>query len=50
VTVRLQESPTPSGPRRSMHAIYRRPDNDDVFRELVVKVFAIEVRILTLKR
>ena len=32
----------PSGPRRSMHAIYRRPDNDDVFRELVVKVFATE--------
>jgi hypothetical protein len=40
----------PSGPRRSMRAIYRRPDNDDVFRELVVKVFATEVKILTLKR
>jgi hypothetical protein len=40
----------PSGPRRCMHAIYRRPDNGDAFRELVVKVFATEVKILTLKR
>jgi hypothetical protein len=48
--VRLQESPMPSGPGRSMRATYRRPDNDDVFLELVVKVFATEVRILTLKR
>jgi hypothetical protein len=38
----------PSGPHRSMRAIYRRPDNDDVFRKLVVKVFATEVT--TLKR
>jgi hypothetical protein len=35
----------PSRPRRSVHAIYRRPDNDDVFRELVVKVFAIVVKV-----
>ena len=40
----------PSGPRRSMRTIYRRPDNDDVFSERVVKVFATEVKILTLKR
>ena len=39
-----------SGSRRSMHAIYRRPDNDDVFREPVVKVFAAEVKMLALKR
>ena len=50
MAVRLQESPTPRGPRRSMHAIYRRPDNDDVFWELVVKVFATEVKTPTLKR
>jgi hypothetical protein len=39
-----------SGSRRSMRAVYRRPDNDDVFRELVVKVLATEVKILALKR
>ena len=39
-----------SGLRRSMHAIQRHPDNDDPFRELVVKVFASDVKILTLKR
>lgn len=47
---RLHESPMLSGPRRSMHAIHRRQDNDDVFRELPVKVFATEVKILTLER
>jgi hypothetical protein len=40
----------PSGPRRSIRAIYRRLDDDDVFRELVVKVFATEVKLLTLMR
>jgi hypothetical protein len=40
----------PSGPRRSMRAIDQRPDHDDVFRELVVKVFATEVKIPSLKR
>jgi hypothetical protein len=40
----------PSGPRRSMRAIYRGPDNDDAFRELVIRVLATEVTILTLKR
>jgi len=49
VASRLQESLMLSWPRRSMHAIQRRPDNDDVFRELPVKVFATEVKILTLK-
>jgi hypothetical protein len=36
----------------SLHArhLSARPDNDDVFRELVVKVPAAEVKILTLKR
>jgi hypothetical protein len=40
----------PSGPRRSMRALYRGPDNDAAFRELVVRVCATEVKILTPKR
>jgi hypothetical protein len=34
------------GPRRYL----RGPDNNDVFRELVVTVCATEVKMLTLKR
>jgi hypothetical protein len=50
VASRLQESLMLSRPRRSMHAIQRRQDNDDVSRELPVKVFASDAKILTLKR
>jgi hypothetical protein len=42
VASRLQESPMLSGPRRSMHAIYRRPDNDDVFRALSLKYLRLK--------
>ena len=40
----------PSRPRRSIRAIYRRLDDDGVFRELVAKVFATEVKLLTRMR